>query len=41
VNGARGTNAKQLKSGPVARFEQFVQERFGMSVDELYAAPKQ
>ncbi len=40
-NDALGTKEKELYSVPLERFEQFVQERFGMSVDELYAAPKQ
>ncbi len=39
-NDAFGTKEKELYFVPLQRFEQFVQERFGMSIDELYAAPK-
>lgn len=40
-NDAFGTKEKELYNAPLEYFEQYVQERFGMSVDELYAAPKQ
>ncbi len=40
-NDAFGTKEKELYFVPLERFEQFVQEHFGMSIDELYAAPKQ
>ena len=40
-NDAFGTKEKELYSVPLERFEQFVQEHFGMSVDEFYALPKQ
>ncbi len=40
-NDAFGTKEKELYSVPLEYFEQFVQEHFGMSVDELYAAQKQ
>ncbi|MDD3502753.1 MAG: hypothetical protein PHE63_01530 [Eubacteriales bacterium] len=35
------SQGKELYYPALAHFEQFVQEHFGMSVDELYAAPKQ
>jgi hypothetical protein len=35
------SQGKELYYPALAHFEQFVQERFGMSVDELYVAPKQ
>ncbi|MDD3401034.1 MAG: hypothetical protein PHT58_05340 [Eubacteriales bacterium] len=40
-NDAFGTKEKELYYVPLEYFEQYVQEHFGMSVDELYAAPKQ
>lgn len=40
-NDAFGTKEKELYSVPLARFEQYVQDRFGMSVQELYALPKE
>lgn len=40
-NDAFGTKDNELYYVPLERFEQFVQEHFGMSIDELYAAPKQ
>ncbi len=40
-NDAFGTKEKELYYAPLEYFEQYVQEHFGMSVDELYAAPKQ
>ena len=40
-NDAFGTKEKELYSVPLERFEQFVQEHFDMSVDELYSLPKQ
>ncbi len=39
-NDAFGTKAKELYYKPLEYFEQFVQERFGLSVQQLYAAPK-
>jgi hypothetical protein len=38
-NAAFGTKEKELYYKPLTYFEQVVQERFGMSVDELYALP--
>jgi len=38
-NDAFGTKGKELYDKPLAYFEQVVQERFGMSIDELYALP--
>jgi hypothetical protein len=38
-NDAFGTKCKELYDKPLAYFEQVVQERFGMSIDELYALP--
>lgn len=38
-NDAFGTEGKELYDKPLAYFEQVVQERFGMSIDELYALP--
>ncbi|HOG01773.1 MAG TPA: hypothetical protein PKW29_11775 [Clostridia bacterium] len=35
------SQGKELYYPALAHFEQYVQEHFGMSVDELYAAPKQ
>jgi hypothetical protein len=40
-NDAFGTKEKELYYAPLEYFEQYVQEHFGMSVDELYKAPKQ
>jgi hypothetical protein len=40
-NDAFGTKEKELYYAPLQYFEQYVQEHFSMSVDELYAAPKQ
>ncbi len=40
-NDAFGTQGEDFYDKPLAYFEQLVQERFGMSVDELYALPKQ
>lgn len=40
-NDAFGTQGEDFRTKPLAHFEQLVQERFGMSVDELYALPKQ
>jgi predicted small lipoprotein YifL len=40
-NDAFGTKEKELYFAPLEYLEQYVQEHFGMSVDELYAAPKQ
>ncbi len=39
-NDAFGTKEKELYFVPLEYFEQYVQERFRMSVDELYALPK-
>ncbi len=36
-----GTQGDEFYDMPLAYFEQFVQERFGMSIAELYALPKQ
>lgn len=36
-NDAFGTTGKELYHKPLTYFEKVVQERFGMSVDELYA----
>ncbi len=38
-NDAFGTTGKELYDKPIAYFEQVVQERFGMSIEELYALP--
>jgi len=38
-NDAFGTQGDGFADKPLANFEQFVQERFGMSVDELYGLP--
>lgn len=38
-NDAFGTKGKELYDKPIAYFEQAVQERFGMSIDGLYALP--
>ena len=38
-NDALGTKEKELYYEPLNRFGQFVQERFGMGIDELYALP--
>jgi len=38
-NDAFGTKGKEMYYAPLAYFEQLTQERFGMSVDELYALP--
>jgi hypothetical protein len=38
-NDAFGTQGEDFRTKPLAHFEQLVQERFGMSVDELYALP--
>lgn len=40
-NDAFGTQGDDFFDKPLARFEQLVQERFGMSIIELYALPKQ
>lgn len=40
-NDAFGTQGADFYDKPIAYFEQLVQERFGMSIDELYALPKQ
>ena len=40
-NDAFGTEGEDYYGKPMAYFEQLVQERFGMSIDELYALPKQ
>jgi len=40
-NDAFGTQGDDFYDKPLANFEQLVQERFGMSIDELYALPKQ
>ena len=40
-NDAFGTQGEDFYDKPLAYFEQLVLERFGMSVDELYALPKQ
>jgi hypothetical protein len=39
-NGAFGTQGDDFYHKPLAYFELFVQERFGMSVNDLYALPK-
>ncbi|MGJ4851320.1 leucine-rich repeat domain-containing protein [Bacillota bacterium Meth-B3] len=39
-NDALGTKEKELYYVPLEQFEQYVHERFGMSVDELYALPR-
>lgn len=38
-NAAFGTQGKELYHKPLAYFEQVVQGRFGMGIDELYALP--
>lgn len=38
-NAAFGTQGEDFRAKPMARFEQVVQEHFGMSIDELYALP--
>ncbi len=38
-NDAFGTQGKDFYDKPIARFERLVQERFGMSIEELYALP--
>lgn len=38
-NDAFGTQGEDFRTKPLAHFEQLVQERFGMSVAELYALP--
>ena len=40
-NAAFGTEGDSFYHAPFEHFKQYVQEHFGMSVDELYAAPKQ
>lgn len=40
-NDAFGTEGEDFYDKPIAYFKQLVQERFQMSVDELYALPKQ
>jgi len=40
-NDAFGTQGEDFRGKPMTHFEQLVQERFGMSIDELYALPKQ
>jgi hypothetical protein len=40
-NEAFGTQGEDFYDKPMAYFEQLVQERFGMSIDELYALSKQ
>ena len=40
-NDAFGTQGEDFYTKPLAYFEQLVRERFGRSVDELYALPKQ
>jgi hypothetical protein len=40
-NDCFGTQGDDFYDKPLAYFEQFVQERFGMSIQELYALPKQ
>lgn len=40
-NAVFGTQGDDFYDKPLAYFEQLVQERFGMSVEELYALPKQ
>lgn len=36
-----GTSGDEFYAKPLAYFEQFAQDRFGMSIEELYALPKQ
>ncbi len=38
-NGAFGTQGEDFYEKPLAFFEQLLQERFGMSMEELYALP--
>ena len=40
-NDAFGTQGEDFYDKPLAYLKQLVQERFGMSIDELYALPKQ
>lgn len=40
-NAAFGTEGDSFYHAPFEHFKQYVQEHFGMSVDEMYAAPKQ
>ena len=40
-NNAFGTQGDEFYDKPLAHFEQYVQERFGMSIEDLYALPKQ
>lgn len=40
-NAAFGTEGKDFYGKPMEYFRQLVQERFGMSIEELYALPKQ
>ena len=40
-NAAFGTEGKDFYAKPLESFKQLVQERFGMSIEELYALPKQ
>lgn len=40
-NAVFGTQGDDFYGKPLAYFEQLIQERFGMSIDELYALPKQ
>jgi len=40
-NDAFGTEGEDFYDKPMSCFEQLVQERFGMSIEELYALPKQ
>ena len=38
-NDAFGTEGDDFYEKPIAYFEQLVQERFNMSIEELYALP--
>lgn len=40
-NDAFDTKEKELYYAQLAYFEQYVQDRFSMGIDELYALPKQ
>jgi hypothetical protein len=40
-NAAFGTEGKDFYTKPLEYFQQLVQDRFGMSIEELYALPKQ
>lgn len=40
-NAAFGTEGKDFYAKPLEYFKQLVQDRFGMSIEELYALPKQ